>query len=75
MRIPAKNKVYPADGKSFFELLQEKSSSADLVILGLAKPMDNYENYLRDFLDKTEGLPTTMYVLAGEQIAFDQVLK
>ncbi len=75
MRIPAKTKIYPADGRPFFELLQDKSASADLVILGLAKPMEDYEKYLGDFLDKTEGLPTTMYVLAGEEVAFDQVLK
>jgi len=75
MRIPAKSRILTAEGRPFFDLLKEKSASADLVILGLAKPTENYDQYLGDFLQKTEGLPTTMYVLAGEDIAFDQVLK
>ena len=75
MRIPVSHRMFTSADQSFFELLKEKSSDADLVFLGLAKPMDNYADYLDTFLDKTAGLPTTIYTLAGEEIAFEDVLK
>lgn len=75
MRIPAKNRIFTSENRSFFDLLKEKSSDADLVFLGLAKPAENYHEYLGGFLGKTEGLPTTIYTLAGEEIAFEEVLK
>lgn len=75
MRIPVKSRIFPSQGKSFFEILKNKSADADLVVLGLATPMENYATYLDEFTRKTDGLPTTMFVLAGENIAFEDVLK
>jgi len=75
MRIPATSRIFTSGNKTFNDLLKENSADADLVFLGLAKPGADYDEYLGGFLDKTQGLPTTVYVLAGEEIAFEEVLK
>jgi hypothetical protein len=75
MRIPAKNRIFTSEERTFFDLLKEKSADADLVFLGLAKPAEDYATYIAEFTRKTMGLPTTLYVLAGENVAFEEVLK
>ncbi len=75
MRIPATSHIFTSGKQPFYELLREKSADADLVFLGLATPGENYDEYLGGFLDKTDGLPTTVFVLAGEEMAFEEVLK
>ncbi len=72
MRIPATTHIFTSGSQTFSELLKEKSVNADLVFLGLATPGEHYDEYLRNFMDKTEGLPTTVFVLAGEEVAFER---
>ncbi len=75
MRIPATTNIFASGNHTFSELLKEKSANADLVFLGLATPGERYDEYLGNFMDKTEGLPTTVFVLAGEEVAFEEVLR
>ncbi|MDX1419246.1 MAG: Na-K-Cl cotransporter [Rubricoccaceae bacterium] len=71
--------VIVGDGQPFESLLRENSAGADLVFLGLAPPdadpeTDDFERYYADLRARTVGLPSTVYVLAAEEIAFSQVL-
>jgi len=47
---------------------------ADLVFLGLAEPGPGFEQYYEGVMQRTLGLPTTLFVLAAEDLAFKEVL-
>jgi hypothetical protein len=78
-RTDAVPEVIVADGRPFEEILRESSRVADLVFLGLvflglAEPGENFPSYYEGVMERTEGLPTTLFVLAAEDLAFRQVL-
>lgn len=74
LRTGATTEVIVADGRPFSEILRESSSSADLVFLGLAKPDDNFVSYYGNLQAMIEGLPSTILVLASEEMAFEEIL-
>jgi amino acid transporter len=74
-RTGAEPHVLASNGKPFFDILQESSADADLVFMGIAKPgSGDFEEYYAELRERTEGLPTTVFVLASEEIAFREVL-
>jgi hypothetical protein len=74
-RTGAEPHVLASNGKPFFDILQESSADADLVFMGIAKPQQGeFEDYYAELRERTEGLPTTVFVLAAEEIAFREVL-
>ncbi|MFC1791928.1 Na-K-Cl cotransporter, partial [Gemmatimonadota bacterium] len=74
-RTGAEPFVLASNGKPFFDILQESSHDADLVFMGIARPKKgNFEEYYAELRERTEGLPTTVFVLAAEEIAFREVL-
>lgn len=74
LRTGARLEVIVADGRSFDEVLHESSANADLICLGLAKPGENFEEYYRQMQERLENLPTSLLVLAAEEISFGEVL-
>ncbi|QIZ72870.1 amino acid permease [Oxynema aestuarii] len=74
LRIGAIPQVIVADGKPFNEILHESSASADLVFLGMASPGEQFTEYYENLQAKTSGLPTTIFVLAAPDFAFEEVL-
>ena len=65
-----------AQGRTFDQVLRETSHGADLILLGLARPdADDFAAYYTALRTRTAGLPTTLFVLASEEIAFGQVLQ
>lgn len=75
LRIGARSQVIEAKGRPFPEILRRSSQSADLVFLGMAKPMDDYTSYYERLQDLAMGLPTTVFVLAEPDFAFSEVLQ
>jgi len=74
-RTGAEPHVLPANGKHFFDILQASSQDADLVFMGIAQPTaGEFEAYYEELRERTEGLPSTVFVLAAEEIAFREVL-
>jgi solute carrier family 12 sodium/potassium/chloride transporter 2 len=74
-RTGAEPHVFASRGRPFFEILHESSRDADLVFMGIARPeTGTFEEYYRELRDRTEGLPSTIFVLAAEEIAFREVL-
>jgi amino acid transporter len=75
LRIGATSQVIVANGRSFDEILNSSSESADLVFLGLATPHDNFSQYYASLHARTANLPTTIFVLASEDLAFAELLQ
>jgi amino acid transporter len=74
-RTGAETYVLPAEGRPFYDLLQESSRDADLVFMGIARPdTGSFESYYAKLRERTEGLPSTVFVLAAEEIVFREVL-
>jgi len=73
LRIGAVAKIIVANGRSFKEILHSSSKRADLVFLGMAKPgnNDNFRQYYEHLQELANGLPTTVFVLAVPDFAFD----
>ncbi len=60
--------------RPFDEVLKASSATADLVLLGIAEPRDDFVGYYEKLRDRAAGLPTTLFVLAAEDLAFGEVL-
>jgi amino acid transporter len=75
MRTGATPEMVVMGDRSFDEVLRESSNDADLVLLGMAEPDDNFADYLAGLRRRTAGLPATLYVLGAEEIGYGDVLK
>lgn len=74
LRIGASPEVLVAHDRAFREILHESSQDADLVLLGMATPGDRFRDYYENLQTLTTGLPTTLFVLAASDMAFEEVL-
>ncbi|MEQ9439439.1 MAG: Na-K-Cl cotransporter [Cyclobacteriaceae bacterium] len=74
MRIPFRHQVLVNEQTSFWSLLKKESQSADLIMMGLAEPNENFLEYYEQLSERTQGLPTTLFVLAAQEIAFEEIL-
>ncbi len=75
LRIPAFPQVLIAEGRSFNEILHSSSAHADLIFLGMARPKDDsFTTYYENLQTRVTGLPTTLFVLAAPDFAFEEVL-
>jgi hypothetical protein len=75
LRIGAVPRVIVSDGRTFDDILASTSRTADLVFLGLATPSDDFCAYYLDLKRRTDSLPTTMFVMASEDLEFSEVLQ
>lgn len=74
IRIEASIELIVSEGRSFKDILHDSSNEADLILLGMATPGDNFASYYDTIQDRLQGLPTTALVLAGEDLSFGEVL-
>jgi len=74
VRIDAKAEVLVYGDKTFNEILHESSGDADLVFMGMAEPDEDFTSYYSHLQKRLKGLPTTIMVLAAEEISFGSVL-
>jgi len=73
-RTGAQMEVLVSDGRSFWDVLQASSATADLIFLGMAPPDNQFASYYPQLLERTAGLPSTVFVLAGEDLEFGDVI-
>ena len=73
-RTNAMTEVIVAGDRSFWEIIRESSNSADLVFMGMAEPHEGYDAYYNQLQKQTEGLPTTVFTLAAEELEFGEVI-
>jgi len=74
LRTDAMVEIIVANDRSFDEILHESSSETDLIFLGMAEPDENFLEYYTKSQKRLKGLPTTILVLAAEEISFGEVL-
>ena len=74
LRIGAISQVLVAQGRSFDEILHQSSHNADLILLGMAIPGENFTQYYESLQARVAGLPSTLFVLAAPGFAFGEVL-
>ena len=74
LRTGAQTEVIVSNRRSFNEVLHESSMEADLIFMGMATPDENFVEYYQTVQERLEGLPTTVMVLAGEDISYGEVL-
>jgi hypothetical protein len=76
MRIKVNTEVICNENGDFYSILHQSSMGADMVFLGMAEPNDemDYAQYYSNLQEKTSGLPTTVFVLASEDMVYEEVL-
>jgi hypothetical protein len=74
LRMDFNIEIIVSDGRSFDEVLHASSNEADLIFMGMAEPGDDFVSYHESNQQRLEGLPTTIIVLAAEEISFGEVL-
>jgi hypothetical protein len=74
IRIGAEVDIHVREGRDFGTILHDASDNADLIIMGMAEPDDDFPDYYHSMLKQTENLPTSILVLAAEDISFGEVL-
>jgi solute carrier family 12 sodium/potassium/chloride transporter 2 len=75
LRIGASSEVLVSKGRPFPEILRESSAQADLIFLGMAPPGDDFTEYYARTVALADGLPSTAFVLAAEDLEFAEVLE
>jgi solute carrier family 12 (sodium/potassium/chloride transporter), member 2 len=73
-RTGATSNVIVAAGRPFPLILRQESAAADLILLGVARPDDNFAEYYQRMHAMVLGLPTTLFVLAAQELDFSDVL-
>lgn len=74
IRTGAEPEIIVSNGRSFSEILHKSSRDTDLVFLGMAEPDQHFTSYYERLQQRLSGLPTTIMVLAAEEISFGEVL-
>ncbi len=74
LRIGATPHVLVAGDRPFPLILRQSSEDADLIFLGIAEPDENFAAYYSKLHAMVLGLPSTVFVLAGQEVAFSEVL-
>lgn len=74
LRTQSVPEIVVSDGRSFDEILHTSSAEADLVLMGMATPDAGFEAYYESLQQRITGLPSTVLVLAAEDLAFGEVL-
>ncbi|MFN4762997.1 amino acid permease [Gillisia sp. Q332] len=74
LRIDAELEIIVSKGRSFDEVLHNSSKDADMVLLGLAEPDENFMEYYKKMQQLIAPLPTTILVRAADEVSFREVL-
>ena len=74
VRVDAEGEVILSEGRPFKEILSRSSRGADLVMLGMAAPGSNFASYYDRLHHLAEGMPTTVFVLAAQDLPFQRIL-
>ena len=74
VRTDAVAEVLVMNGQGFDSMLQQSSNDADLVFMGMAMPGKDYVSYFEHIQKRIAALPTTVLVLAAQEVKFSEVL-
>jgi solute carrier family 12 sodium/potassium/chloride transporter 2 len=74
MRIGFQYHILVAKGENFWDILTRESANSDLVMMGLALPEEDFKGYYSKLKERTRNLPSKVFVLAAQDIEFEEVL-
>ncbi|MDP2470490.1 MAG: hypothetical protein Q8W46_06480 [Candidatus Palauibacterales bacterium] len=74
MRCGARAEVLVSDGRPFIEIMKDSSRDADLILLGMQEPDEEFLTYYEKMRDAVEGMPTAAFVLAAEDMPFGEIV-
>jgi solute carrier family 12 sodium/potassium/chloride transporter 2 len=74
MRIGFQYKILVSAGESFWDIIRSESANSDLVLIGLAHPGSDFLQYYSLLKERTQNIPTKVFVLASQDIEFEEVL-
>ena len=74
LRLEIEVKVIIGDGRPFAQVLRETSRQSDLIFLGLPEPGNNFRQDYERLISWTEGLATTVFVMAAANYDYEEVL-
>ena len=74
VRTDAVAEVLVMRERNFDEMLYASSEGADLVLMGMARPGEDYMSYFEQTFRRIADLPTTVLVLAAQELKFSEVL-
>ncbi|MFW5761349.1 MAG: Na-K-Cl cotransporter [Cyclobacteriaceae bacterium] len=74
LRIDLQKQIIVANDRTFWDIIDTSSRNSDLVMLGMADPGSDYHEYYQNLLQKTNRLPTTLFVLAAQDLVFGEIL-
>ncbi len=77
MRTGFGYQILVAEGRNFWDIMAVESKNTDLVMMGLAflEGEESFEEYYLSLKEKTNALSTKVFVLAAQEVQFDQVLR
>ncbi len=75
LSIGAQSNIIVAGSRPFDTILRNSSATADLILMGLATPDNQFPEYYASLQNKTLGMPPTIFVLAAEDLAFSELLQ
>jgi len=73
IRIDAEADIIISKERSFDEILIENSSAADLILMGLAQPNENYADYFKSVQKRIKPLPTTILALPAQEVSLGEI--
>ena len=74
LRVDVTCEILRSKGRDFSAILHQASSDADLVLLGMATPGEDFESTYTKLHQWAQTLPTTIFVLARPGFDFGEVL-
>lgn len=74
MRVGFQFHILVSKGESFWDILSRESAASDMVMMGLAIPEGDFNAYYSQLKERTRRLPTKVFVLAAQDIEFEEVL-
>jgi len=74
LRSGATAEVLVSAGRPFMEIMKDSSRDADLILLGMREPDDEFLAYYEKMRDMVEGMPTVAFVLAAEDMPFGDIV-
>ncbi|WP_262712105.1 APC family permease [Litoribacter populi] len=77
MRTGFQYQILVAKNETFWEIQKRESANSDLVMMGLgfSRGGKGFEEYYSKLKENTSSLPTKVFVLAAQDIAFEEVLR
>jgi hypothetical protein len=74
LRCGATAEVLVSDGRPFVEIMKDSSREADFILLGMREPDEGFLTYYERMRDAVEGIPTSAFVLAAEDLPFGEIV-